>query len=65
MRERVKVEMLKDNGNKKKLKLDWKCNECRKRYSIEELISLGYAEKIGNLISIECPNCENKEFVKK
>lgn len=56
--------MLQENGRVKKKKLDWKCSNCRKRYSIEELIQLGYAEKIGNITSIECPNCENKEVIK-
>lgn len=56
--------MLQENGRVKKKKLDWKCSNCRKRYSIEELIQLGYAEKIGNITSMECPNCENKEVIK-
>ena len=56
--------MLQKNGRVKKKKLDWNCSNCRKRYSIEELIQLGYAEKIGNITSMECPNCENKEVIK-
>ena len=56
--------MLQENGRVKKKKLDWKCSNCRKRYSIEELIQLGYAEKIGNITSMECPNCEIKEVIK-
>lgn len=56
---------LKDMGNKKKARLDYRCSECKKRFSIANLLEEGYAEKINGLLSVECPNCGNKEFIKK
>lgn len=57
--------VLKDNGCKKKKRLDFKCSKCKKRFSTEELLNLGFAEKIANGISVICPNCEEPTFVKK
>ena len=61
-----KYMVMKDNGCKKKRKLDWKCKYCHERFSIAELLELGYAEKLKDgLISIECPNGDNVETIKK
>lgn len=57
--------VLKDNGVKKRKKLDFKCSKCKKRYSIEELLDLGFAEKVANGICVTCPNCEEPEFKSK
>lgn len=59
--------MLKENGMSKHKKLDYKCGnrKCKNRYSLVELLELGYAERISNEeIAVECPNCGEREVVK-
>lgn len=52
--------------NTKKRKLDFKCDKCKRRFSIDELIEEGYAEKCGSEgIQVECPNCDNNVFLRK
>lgn len=43
--------------NKKKQILNYKCNECKTRLSIDDLESRGYVEDVGSAKIIECPHC--------
>jgi DNA-directed RNA polymerase subunit RPC12/RpoP len=52
-------------GEKKRKKLDYRCGKCHNRYSLAELLELGYAEKVGNVIQINCPHCDNLDFIDK
>ena len=44
--------MLKENGMSKHKKLDYKCGnrKCKNRYSLAELLDLGYAERISGYV---------------
>lgn len=53
------------NKEKPHKKLNWKCSKCKERYNLEELEELGYVERIGNSIVVECPSCENQELIKR
>ena len=53
------------NKEKPHKKLNWKCSKCKERYNLEELEELGYVERIGNSMVIECPSCENQELIKR
>lgn len=57
--------VMKDNGCKRKRKLDWKCQNCRNRWSLQELLDEGYCEKTLGIVSVECPECGYKEVIKK
>lgn len=45
----------------KKKKLDFKCSECKKRYSLKELKELSYVEEVANYIIVTCPNCSSQD----
>ena len=53
------------NKEKPHKKLNQKCSKCTARYNLEELEELGYVERIGNSMVIECPSCENQELIKR
>ena len=53
------------NKEKPHKKLKWKCSKCKERYNLEELEELGYVERIGNSMAVECPSCENQELIKR
>ena len=53
------------NKEKPHKKFNWKCSKCKERYNLEELEELGYVERIGNSIVVQCPSCENQELIKR
>lgn len=48
----------------KRRTLNWKCNECKHRHSIDDLEELGFVERFGNNIVVECSECSYQELIR-
>lgn len=48
----------------KKVRFDFQCYNCKKKYTIAELEELGYVELIDEYHIIDCPNCGNQTYLK-
>lgn len=53
--------MFKEN---KKMILNYKCNNCKRRYNLDKLDEEGYIECYKEVKSVECPNCGSIDKVK-